>query len=616
MFTVFISGYALPSFAEDLVNVSPEVVTGSRLYTNLDELPAPAYVLTRKEIEKSGASTLSQLLSKVPGISNKSRAGSTQDDFIEIRGLTTELLFLIDGVPYYKTSHAAGASAVDLRSLPLMDIERVEIVKGAGSAVYGSMAAAGVINIITRKPQSEEYKISATGGTYERKEGSLSVSIPGEKVNYGIWYSHREEGESPLLQYINSSGIFEDKNLDYEDDAGGFSLNSGPFDFSATWGEFSSEWTYGGDLQKQDNDYNRLSLVWNGDVSRFVIYRDKQEKNLDQEGFFGGKTDVEDTAWGAEFYKKSFWQNALVSWGMAFRHEDMTYKYIPKIGDTSYYDRTRKNYAPFVEVSLPLVSLIADFGLRYEMWDQNDADDYDELIPKLSLSYETLGGGLWYLSAGRFFAMPSLYELSYSYGSAEPNLSLNPEKGWSYELGYKKDLDKGSWNLGVFYLDMEDKIDWFTVSKNSYDGYYNNISEFRSWGVESLRTWNLSRQWDLSLGLTWMNAEQRQASNDPWSNARIPTWDIDGTALYTSGPFQGSLTVSYLGDRKTLDTDGPGVRGDVTTVDASISYDTDFGVFRLEGYNIFDKEFFVQDAGWGKYYGPEARYYLTWEHRF
>src|SRR6056297_1405641 len=105
MFTVFISGYALPSFAEDLVNVSPEVVTGSRLYTNLDELPAPAYVLTRKEIEKSGASTLSQLLSKVPGISTRSRSGNTQGEFIEIRGLTTELLFLIDGVPYYKTSH-------------------------------------------------------------------------------------------------------------------------------------------------------------------------------------------------------------------------------------------------------------------------------------------------------------------------------------------------------------------------------------------------------------------------------------------------------------------------------------------------------------------------------
>jgi len=602
---------------KEVLTLEEEVVTGSRIYTDLDELPAPAYVIDREEIEKSSASTLSQILSKVPGISNRSREGSAQEEYIEIRGLTTEILFLVDGVPYYKTSHVAGAAAVDLRSLPLENIERIEVIKGAGSAVYGSMAAAGVINIITRKPGDQEVRLSLGGGTHDRKEGSFWVSVPGKKLNSSIWFSHRQEDESPLLQYLNSSEIFEDKNLDYENDSGGFSLNSGPVDFSATWGEYSSEWTYLGFNQKQENDYNRFSLSWKGRESRFIIYRDKQEKDLAQDSEYGmSKTEVKDTSWGAEYSRQEFFEKFLMSWGIAYRNEDMQYLYSSK-----NFNRKRNNYAPFVEFSVPVGEMIVDTGLRYELWDQDGAEDYDELIPKVSLSWQNSAGNLWYLSAGRFFAMPSLYELSESSGLAEPNLSLNPEKGWSYELGYKKNLDRGSWNLGVFYLDMEDKIKWAGSNLPPYNGSYTNVSEFRSWGVESLRTWNLSRQWDLSLGLTWMNAEEKDDTSSDWLKGGSPTWDIDATMAYDRGPLSGELSVNYLGDREDQ-REGMGQRsqGDVTTVDARLSYTTGGGTLRLEGYNIFDKEYWLQDyTNWGtttRYYGPEARFYVTWNYQF
>ena len=126
---------------------------------------------TGETIERSGASKLCDLLSEVPGIFTRSRSGNAQDEFIEIRGLTTELLILVDGVPYYKASHLAGAAAVDFRTLPLENIERIEIVKGAGSAIYGSMAAAGVVNIITRKPEEGEIAISLEGGTLRLEAG-------------------------------------------------------------------------------------------------------------------------------------------------------------------------------------------------------------------------------------------------------------------------------------------------------------------------------------------------------------------------------------------------------------------------------------------------------------
>jgi len=602
--------------AEEAWTAQEEVVTGSRLYTDLGELPAPAYVIDREAIERSGASKLSDLLEDVPGIFTRSRSGNTQDEFIEIRGLTTELLILVDGVPYYKTSHLAGAAAVDFRTLPLENIERIEIVKGAGSAIYGSMAAAGVINIITRKPEEGEMAFSLEGGTYDWKRAYFRASAAGEEFQGSAWFSHKEEGESPLLFYSGPSGDFEDENLDYENNSGGFTLSKGPWKISAVTGQYSSEWTYGGYYQEQENDHSRFTLSWSEGPDRFILYWDDQDKELVQDSSFGiSETQVQDNAWGAEYSHLSFWEEAVIAWGLSYRNEEMTYD-LPAWFIS--YDRSRKNYAPFAELSFPVQDLIVDLGLRYEIWDQDDADDYNELIPKLSLSYQTSGGKLWYLSAGRFFAMPSLYELSYfdNWIATEPNLSLKPEEGWSYELGLKGNDELGSWNLGLFYLEMDDKIsiapDW---------SQYINIAEFRSWGMEAFRQWKLNTLWSLNFGLAWINAEEKAAPSSSWTAEGTPQWDFDLAIDYEKGPFFGEVKLSYLVDRKDERAGiGPLSQEDVFTVDAMIRWDTKAGTFSLWGYNIFDEEYYLQDYTSGvtttRYYGPEARYYISWNYRF
>lgn len=602
------------SYAEEIVNVDEEVVTGSRIYTSLDEVPAATYVIDREEIEKSGASKISEILDKVPGVFTRTRAGNTQDEFIEMRGLTTELLILVDGIPYHKSSHLADAAAVDLRSLPLEQVERIEVVKGAGSAIYGSMAAAGVINIITRRPSEPEFAVTGEAGTNDWRRGAFWASAPGEKVDVSAWFSHSEEGESPLLYYSDGTNDYENRNMDYSNDSGGFTLSGGPLDFSATWGTYSSEWTYGAYDQSQDNDFNRFTLSWTEGPNRLVLYRDEQDKELIQDSSYGpSNTTVDDQAWGAEYTRKSSLGNNLLSWGVAFRDEEMDYNY----SDYIIYTMSRTNYAPFAELSAPVGEMLLNLGLRYENWDQDDAKDYDELIPKLSLSYQAMNGNLWYLSAGRFFAMPSLYQLTYfdNYYATEPNLNLKPEDGYSYELGCKGQDEKGNWNVGFFYLQMDDKIDiaadWST---------FVNVDEFRSWGLEASRGWVLSPRWNFTLGLTWMNAEEKNTGGE-WIRGGTPQWDADATLAYVRGPFRGEMTLRYLGDRED-ERDGIGElsQDDVTTVDASIEYETKAGTFRLSGYNIFDEDYYLQDyTNWGtttRYYGPEQRVYLTWEYKF
>jgi iron complex outermembrane receptor protein/vitamin B12 transporter len=558
---------------EEVITLEPEIVTGSRIYTSLEEVPAPTYVINREEIEKSNAKKLSDILSSVPGIYVTSRSGRTMEDNIKMRGLVTEVLILVDGVPYHNATYGAGAAAYDLRSIPVDDIERIEVVKGAGSALYGSMAAAGVINIITRKPEGEGFSILGEVGADDWRRGTASAWTASGDFGVRVRYSKSEEGEAPLSL---TDGML-DKSLDYDEESAGLTLQKGPFTFNASWGEYSSNWTSSwsgwsyNDKNRQEDEYSRFNLKWEEGSNKFIIYYHDQEKsywyNLSEYSY-------DSEAWGSEFSQKVAWEDTLFSWGLSFRKEDIYFdEGVPT-------DRTRENYAPFVELSKPVGDFILNLGLRYEMWDQDEADDYDELIPKFSLLYQTLGGTTWYLSAGRFFAMPSVYELFGDGAWVVPNVNLKPEKGYSYEIGAKGYNESEAWNAGLFYITMNDKI-LYNLNTSSYE----NADEYHAWGVETSKSWALSRLWDLKLSASWMRAEEKE--NGLWKRARVPEWDVDTSLLYRNGPLEGGLTINYFGNRE----EGEGAESNVATVDASIAYQLSSFKLRLSVYNLFDEDF-------------------------
>nr|WP_232618966.1 TonB-dependent receptor [Acetomicrobium sp. S15 = DSM 107314] len=583
---------------EEVITLEPEIVTGSRIYTSLEEVPAPTYVINREEIEKSNAKKLSDILSSVPGIYVTSRSGRTMEDNIKMRGLVTEVLILVDGVPYYNATYGAGAAAYDLRSIPVDDIERIEVVKGAGSALYGSMAAAGVINIITRKLEGEGFSILGEVGADDWRRGTASAWTASGDFGVRVRYSKSEEGEAPLSL---TDGML-DKSLDYDEESAGLTLQKGPFTFNASWGEYSSNWTSSwsgwsyNDKNRQEDEYSRFNLKWEEVSNKFIIYYHDQEKGY---WYNLNKYFYDSEAWGSEFSQKVAWEDTLFSWGLSFRKEDIYFdEGVPT-------DRTRENYAPFVELSKPVGDFILNLGLRYEMWDQDEADDYDELMPKFSLLYQTLGGTTWYLSAGRFFAMPSVYELFGDGAWVVPNVNLKPEKGYSYEIGAKGYNESEAWNAGLFYITMNDKI-LYNLNTSSYE----NADEYHAWGVETSKSWALSRLWDLKLSASWMRAEEKE--NGLWKRARVPEWDVDTSLLYRNGPLEGGLTINYFGNRE----EGEGAESNVATVDASIAYQLSSFKLRLSVYNLFDEDFWQSEANNTYYYAPERRVYFTLERIF
>ena len=126
----------------------PMVVTASKTSESINEAPAVVYVITQKEIEISGAKSLADILKRVPGM----RVSMRESSVLGSRGFTSDqndkFLFLIDGAPIQNIMQDGSYNFIDMPNLNM--VERIEVVKGPGSTLWGSDATFGIINIITK----------------------------------------------------------------------------------------------------------------------------------------------------------------------------------------------------------------------------------------------------------------------------------------------------------------------------------------------------------------------------------------------------------------------------------------------------------------------------------
>jgi iron complex outermembrane receptor protein len=141
-------------------------VSASRADTKLEDMPLSTTVLTREDIEKSPATSVDQLLKNVPGVNLSDTPSYVQHptgQSISMRGLgNARTLVLMDGIPL----NDAFYGTVQWHKVPMSSIERIEVIKGAASSLWGNMAMGGVINIITRVPKEHETKIAASYGSF------------------------------------------------------------------------------------------------------------------------------------------------------------------------------------------------------------------------------------------------------------------------------------------------------------------------------------------------------------------------------------------------------------------------------------------------------------------
>ncbi|WP_018127924.1 TonB-dependent receptor plug domain-containing protein [Balneola vulgaris] len=194
----------------DTLELNTVVVTASKIPTETRQTTRPVVVIDQAEIRKSAGKDLAQLLDDQSGIViNGAFSNPGKDKGVYLQGATTQyVLILIDGQPVNDPSGAGGA--VDLRLISLDNVERVEVVKGSMSTLYGSDAIAGVINVITKKPQDKTVAVNgkAAYGSYESVDLSAGVNGRLNLLGYSLNYSKQ-----------TTDGISEAKD---ENDAGNF----------------------------------------------------------------------------------------------------------------------------------------------------------------------------------------------------------------------------------------------------------------------------------------------------------------------------------------------------------------------------------------------------------
>lgn len=214
---------SIRSTAQNDTTLLDEAVITANKYPNKTSLTGKVVtIITRDQLERSGGKYLSQLLAEQTGIfiaGANSNAG--KDKSLYIRGARVEhTLITVDGIPVYDPSGIG--SNFDIRNLSLNNIERIEILKGSQSTLYGSDAIAGVINIITRKagPGKVNGSLSASYGSYETFKGAGSVNGRTGKLDYNAAASFHNtaginEAENRANLSVTDRDGFKQKNVQF-----------------------------------------------------------------------------------------------------------------------------------------------------------------------------------------------------------------------------------------------------------------------------------------------------------------------------------------------------------------------------------------------------------------
>ena len=200
LITGLCAGGAQGAFAGETLNtfaLDEYVVTATRTMKQLQEVPASVSVVTAKEIEEKNILSVPDALATLPGV-YKSQAA--QGD-IKLRGFSSaDVLVMIDGMYVNNTYN----NSVSWEMVPIDNIERIEVVRGAGSSLYGGRAVAGVVNIITKdKGKTKGAKINANVnyGSNDTWKKSLAVDVKAnEKFSFGIGYENRKSDGFPVGQ--------------------------------------------------------------------------------------------------------------------------------------------------------------------------------------------------------------------------------------------------------------------------------------------------------------------------------------------------------------------------------------------------------------------------------
>lgn len=495
--SVLVANTPAPAWADD--SGTPIVVTPNRIAVPVTQIGQSVSVVTRDEIERSQATTATEVLARIPGVSAVQSGGFGQPSSVFVRGAdNAQSLVLIDGVRINDPGDVGGG--FDFGALTIGQFDRVEVVRGSSGVLWGSRAIGGVINFITARPGERwTARAQAEYGWRDRRQASASASGrlgPVGLVLGGQWL--KGDGYSAFDERLGATERdgFESWSANARAEvelARGLSIDAGGF------------WT------KADYDYDAGS----GDALNLGLKRDALGyANLRWSGLDGavnarlgyGMTDTrrvsDDAVWGPYITNGSTDRfEAQVSVApvepvsVLLGAETERQKFADNFGSR---DSTSIE-SVFGNLTLrPAGSLTLNAGLRYD-----DHADFGDRTTLAANGAWVIGSGssapVLRASYGEGFKAPSLYQL-YTNGGFR---ALDPETSKSWDAGVEVPFADGAGRFSLAWFDRRTRnlIDYDFANWNYY-----NIGRTRAKGLElgmQVSGWN---GFDINLAYTYLDA--------------------------------------------------------------------------------------------------------------
>jgi iron complex outermembrane receptor protein len=588
--------------AEDptLVRETREVsVTATRGERNLLDVPANVSVIDRAAIERTGATSVPELLRREAGVFVTNTTTNPEGFGLEARGFQNgggngcRTLVLVDG----RRANEPDTGCADWTFIPLENVERIEVVRGTGSAIYGDNAIGGVIQIFTRKPsEGTRASLGLGGGSYDTEHADAAASTAFGALSVGLFAAYddtegfRNEPDETTLgdgfsgsSHYNAKRVQADLGYDLDDLgrvglAGGYASTerSRPGALFTEYADRDGE--NGGPNFDQGRERERfvqgvieLNLPAEISLRAVPFYRRARSRNAFESPFFAFGSRDRQIMGGLDLQLSRDFELARLPvrliGGVEVRGEDFD--------TTSTFasnEADRRVLGVFTQAELTLAEAwLLSAGVRYDDSDLEgvlsaplpecpalrcDFDD-EEWSPRVALTWRFADPGAVYASYSEGFRFPNLNEAFGSYGFAP---ALKPERSKGFELGAKWSGERWRGNAAFYQMRVDDEIFFDPLAPNPlnpfFDGINTNVDEVRHRGAELSASYQVLEWLELYAAYTFDDVEVREDSRVAFEGEQLPITpkhrgNVGVRATLPLG-FEASVHASYVGERRLV----------------------------------------------------------------
>ncbi len=504
------------------VQIGQVVITAGKRVQTFAEVPASISVIEPRTLDRRNTITIDDALRQVSGINLIESQVSIRGSSGYSKGVGSRTLMLVDGIPFM----TGDTGELIFETVPTFQVDRIEILKGASSALYGSGAMGGVVNVLTKDiPDEPSTFIRLFGGFYDEPYHSQWEWSSSTRFLNGMYLSH--SGKFNDLRTLFSINRTEDdgyrKNTHYE-----------------RWNVFwknNYQFTPSKNLMLSLSYYkqNRNSVLFWKDLSNALIPPDNQVDDQVISERYSLSTSFKNTVTDKFLYNikgvwfRNYWRDNMETGANRSRSDfidtEIQFNYQPhdrhiltfgvegngnRVTSNIFGTRSSYNSAIYLQDEYKVSEIFRTiFGARFDMGKIDSLQSDYQINPKLGFVYSPIPLTSFRFSAGRAFRFPSIGEAFTSTLASGvrviPNPDIKPEKNWTFEIGVNHILTENIFlDASIFQSEYNNLIEAKFISVGK--GQFINVTRARIQGAEvSTKTSWLNEKVILNFSYTFLN---------------------------------------------------------------------------------------------------------------